>query len=189
MTIKFQRLRLRVAVLAIMLGLPHSISAQETSYAPCMMDARTGPTFSELTRYALGGVLFKGANSLFLARTVNGQVSIDPVKTPDDDSGVVFMTHDTTGGVLIGGNKRLFLARVVNDAIIVEPADDADTGVIRGFSGLSDDRVLILAKKGLFLAQIVNGKAILDLIGSAEVGIPLDAVELPGAGVLIRSQR
>ena len=119
-------------------------------------------------------------NNLFLVRTVNGNVSIDPVNTPDDDTGVVFETHDITGGVLIRGNKRLFLARVVNGAIIVEPAESADMGFIYGFSGLSDDRVLILAKKGLFLARVVNDKAVLDLIGSVEVGVPLNAVELPG---------
>jgi hypothetical protein len=112
---------------------------------------RTGQAFSKTTRYALGGLLFMRGNSLFLARTVNGNVSVDPINIPDDDIGIAFLTHDITGGVLIRGLERPFLARVVDGAITVEPAGNADTGFISSFSSLSDDRVLIVAQKGCFL--------------------------------------
>jgi hypothetical protein len=116
---RLQRLSLRLAVLAIMLGLPHSTFAQEATYAPCITNAGTWQPFSATIRYALGGILFMRTKGLFLARTVTGNVSIDPVNTPDDYTGLPFATHDIAGGALIRGYQRLFLARVVNGAIAV----------------------------------------------------------------------
>jgi hypothetical protein len=64
----------------------------------------------------------------FLARVVDGVVSIDPADNAD--TGRVFSMRDLPGGgVLIGAVKGLFLARVANGTVSIDHAGNADTAL------------------------------------------------------------
>jgi hypothetical protein len=72
-------------------------------------------------------VLIKADRGLFLAREVNGMVTVASV----GDTGVAWNLHDFPGGgVLIAAEKGLFLARDVKGSFTVAPAGNADTGVV-----------------------------------------------------------
>jgi hypothetical protein len=120
--------------------------AQDVPGIACIMKANTGN--ADIGRVsALHGlpgdwVLLGADNGLFLARVMNGAVTVDR-KANTDTGRVLGMRDFQGGGVLIQAQEGSFLARVVNGVVSIDPAGDADTGRVFSMRDLPGGGVLI----------------------------------------------
>jgi hypothetical protein len=132
--------------------------------------------------------LIHAYRGLFLVRSVNGAVAVEPVGGAD--IGDVRGMNDLPGaGLLIDAEKGLFLARSMNGTATVEPVGGADTGRVDDVRDLSGLGLLIHAEKGLFLVRSVNGAASLEPAGKADTGRLSGMTDLPGVGELIGAEK
>jgi hypothetical protein len=133
-------------------------------------------------------VLIRGTKGWFVARAVNGEVTVAPAGTAD--TGDVFDMRDLPGvGVLIRAEKGLFLARAVNGAVAVTPAGSADTGRVSDMRDFPGVGMLIQGAKGWFLARAVNGAVTVAPAGTANTGYVFAIDDFPGVGMLIRAEK
>jgi hypothetical protein len=140
-------------------------------------------------REALGGVLIEASRGLYVARAVNGVVTVDRLSIPIG-AGFVSGTWDIPGGgVLIRTDRALFVAHVANGTVVVEPASNADVGYVAPPAELTDGGLLIAADKGLFLAHMAKGAAVLDRVSGAATGRVFQTLDFPDHGVLIRAEK
>jgi hypothetical protein len=129
------------------------------------------------------GVLIAGAKGLFLARSANDAVTVEPASTAD--TGLVFEGYDLPGvGVLIRAQHGWFRAHSVNGTTTIQRAGD-DTGEVHAIHELPGAGVLIGAENGLFLAHSANHAATIEWAGKDFIGSVFEMHDLPGVGVLI----
>jgi hypothetical protein len=143
-------------VFALMVAPAQMSLAQDVPRIACIVaNADTG-VVSGLRDFPRGGMLIAAEKGLFVARAVNGAVTVAAAGTPDTGD-VLDMRGFPGGGVLIRAAKGWFLARAVNGAVTVAPAGTADTGAVFGMGGFPGLGMLIQAAKGWFLARAVDG--------------------------------
>jgi hypothetical protein len=133
------------------------------------------------------GVLIGAKKGLFLARTTNGALKIEPAG--NTETGQIDDLLDLPGaGVLIRAEKGWFLARAANGAAAIEPAGTADTGRVNDTQDLPGVGRLIGAENGLFLVRNIRGGPAIAPAGHADTGPVYELHDWPGTGVLIRAR-
>ena len=96
-----------------------------------------------------GEVLFPNWQNAFVAREVNGKISVVPIGL--DNVGIVRATGSfASGRILIGSQYGLFLAQETNGRLTVAPVNDSPTFAMRA---LADGSILIASGKELLLAR------------------------------------
>jgi hypothetical protein len=134
-----------------------------------------------------GGVLIWAENGLFLARDVNGTVTVTPAGKMDVE-GILELRDFPAIGVLIGTRQGLFLAREANGIVTVAPASDRDIGYVYGLANFPGGGVLIWAEKGLFLAREANGMVTVTPTGDVSTGLVYRVSNFPGGRALIGAE-
>ena len=182
------------AVLVLMLAPAQTSPAQEVPGIACALavHADTGRVHTMLDLPG-GGVLILAEKGWFLARVLNGAVTVAPVAAPD--KAIFEFTSNAPihnlpgGGVLILAEGGWVLVRTVDGAVTVAPVGTADTGPVSDINGLPGGEMLIVAEKGWFLARVVNGTVTVAPVGAADTGDVFATHDLPDGGVLIGAEK
>lgn len=171
------------ACLGLLAAVPQTALAQETALPACVLPAADTDTGSVRALRNLPGVgmLIAASKGLFLARQVNGRLTVDPVGDRDIRD-PVWLPDAPAGWVpILTSREEGLLARWVNNNLTMTPVRTLRrTPALHHLPGVG---VLIGTDRGLFLAREASGDATLSK--------PLDPryvsefAPLPGGRVLI----